>query len=446
MCLFNTDLRDDLSDGNPSACCEVLRRLVSCSSEVLDQCSTLGMDPGYCHDRKVVVVVMELLREFASGEVRAVTLSVDQFLKPSLFLKKKYGLITSFSKYVKKQIDRFAPVEKFQEEEPRVQKNQKQTKKVSLVDTLTHSVVDCEDRDVSGDLRAEDLAVESGDGHLEVGTTASTTRAVITEKNQEEMVEQPKITSKMCDEVAKENAAPVDESHMKVMEKHFHDTQSMMRMMLSLSKRIRSLEDIEPSSFDISSTPLNHSTTSATTGKKPPLKDQHASKSSMRSPDRNGSISTNKSKFKQKCLSNLLMEETKQHMGSANETSGEENSGEGEDALGTAYIDLLFSLMEKKMQASLHSTIKKEIVSAITTSDEVRSQQMHMLTTEIDKIHSDFDRRISKLETMLAHDKAERNIEEQELSKLIANSTFSPAGNLARFRLNAALLEGRFDK
>ena len=33
---------------------------------------------------------------------------------------------------------------------------------------------------------------------------------------------------------------------MEKMEKHFHDTQSMVRMMLSLSKRIRSLEDTQP--------------------------------------------------------------------------------------------------------------------------------------------------------------------------------------------------------
>ena len=127
-------------------------------------------------------------------------------------------------------------------------------------------------------------------------------------------------------------------------------------------------------------------------------------------------------------------------MAGEEEGEGEEGDVEGEeDALGTAYIDLLFSLMEKKMQASLLGTIKKEINTSIAASEKRRSAQLGVLTSEIDKIHSEFDRRLAKLEASVAMDKAEKNLEDQELNKLIANSTFTP-GNLSRFRVNAALL------
>ena len=103
-------MRAGLTQGDPDACCEVLRRLASSSTEVLGQCSILGCDPGVTVDRKIVVTVMELLREFDNEEPKATLFSfnVDQFLKPALYLKKKYGLIARFAKYVKKQIDRFA--------------------------------------------------------------------------------------------------------------------------------------------------------------------------------------------------------------------------------------------------------------------------------------------------------------------------------------------------
>ena len=91
------------------------------------------------------------------------------------------------------------------------------------------------------------------------------------------------------------------------------------------------------------------------------------------------------------------------------------------------------------MKANLEKEMKTAINSAVAASEKRSAEQMKLLVSEIDKIHGNFDKRLTKLETTTARDRMEKRMEEQEMSKLIANSTYSPTSNIARFRMSHAL-------
>ena len=91
------------------------------------------------------------------------------------------------------------------------------------------------------------------------------------------------------------------------------------------------------------------------------------------------------------------------------------------------------------MRANFHEETRAAVNSAVAASEKRSAEQMKTLVSEIDKIHGNFDQRLTKLETTIARDRLEKRMEEQEMGKLIANSAYSPASNIARFRMAQTL-------
>ena len=91
------------------------------------------------------------------------------------------------------------------------------------------------------------------------------------------------------------------------------------------------------------------------------------------------------------------------------------------------------------MRVNMEKELQSVVATALADCERRNAVQLRTLVTEIDKVHENFDRRLSKIESSMARDKTERMLEEQEMGKLIANSNHSPASTISRFRMTQTL-------
>ncbi len=509
------DVKDDLKRGGAMAVTELMRRMTTASEDILAHCVARGMNPG-CSDRKLIVVVFEILREF---EGYRSPLSVDHYLKPAHYLKGKFQVIQKFARYLKIMKDKdLSHAESDARPHKRLSELTKDTASsrahrayspTSRPGLYFEEVPEYEASSSATEAEIEEAELEPvqgmGAGFLlnrasahsnpkpsrrvthtgAMGTDITELRTPFaTEKSSSSSSHEAGDTEETALDQGKNDSeeeldGPVSGHMMKDMEKQFADSQSMMRMILSLSKRIRSLEDYGGTLDSVANTSsLMHtaphkqkspspSKAGGDTSKATPTRGIHASPSRTASYRKsvNGATSPNKKASLGEALYGAAVDGNKIDIGGGDEEplavssaeiamgmamgagagvgvgqAGGNAGGNGtNEELGTAYIDLLFSLLEKKMRANLESEIRSAVNSAVAVSEKRSAEQMRMLVSEIDKIHGNFDQRLTKLETSMARDKIEKRMEEQEMGKLIANSVYSPSSNIARFRMTQAL-------
>lgn len=508
------DLKDDLKRGGQSVV-ELMRRMTTASEDILAHCVARGMNPG-CSDRKLIVVVFEILREF---EGYRSPLSVDHYLKPGQFLKGKFNVLQKFARYLRVVKDKdLSHAESEMRHHKRLSELTKDTessrahrgealKAATEAATLfTMAEETATDERAATTSEDETMMAYAQTSFLKSLPSAEAPVQQIQENKHPVAAPSRRVThtgamnSSALDLAdfrspleSTDKGPPADEGGtedkvvseggdggdggvmtgrmLQDMEKQFADSQSMMRMILSLSKRIRSLEDYG-GSLDgaVQNTPsllhtAPHKQAAARSGgdssKSTPTRGMHASPgrtSSYRNSIAGGSAAGTPGK--KVSLGDTLYggedgaaagdtadgpplphgQQQGQPEGSRSSRGAVGGTNTNEE-LGTAYIDLLFSLLEKKMRANFHEETQAAVNSAVAASEKRNAEQMKTLVSEIDKIHGNFDHRLAKLETTLARDKMEKRMEEQEMGKLIANSAYSPTSNIARFRM-ANMLSG----
>ncbi len=506
------DLKDDLARGGLSVV-ELMRRMSTASEDILSHCVARGMNPG-CSDRKLIVVVFEILREFESYRS---PLSVDHFLKPGQYLKGKFQVLLKFARYLRVVKDKdLSHAESAIRPHKRLSELSKDTSSsrahrgeaplipsdsVAMWSRMTQEAgVEGQKESAAGDETNQTSllkplpSVAQGDqgnqGEETLGNenkiAKPSRRVTHTGEMSASALDLSKLRSPLAAAANKganingggedktegmEKSSRGDEGVVsgKLLEgmgKQFADSQSMMRMILSLSKRIRTLEDyggsldsMENTSSLLHTAPHKQMAVPAKaaggeSNRSTPTRGIHASpgragayRNSIAGPSAAGSPG------KKATLCDTLYG-GQIHEGDGGETSavtpslhthaalkedGAAAVASTNEELGTAYIDLLFSLLEKKMRANFYEETRAAVNSAVAASEKRSAEQMKTLVSEIDKIHGNFDQRLTKLETTIARDRLEKRMEEQEMGKLIANSAYSPASNIARFRMTQAL-------